>query len=422
MMHIAVLGGGISGITTALLLQARGHATTLVTAARADQAYGADWPRLASHYPAASVIPHSVRIDEPARHTRWSQACFDVFADHSGWGVRIQRHAELFEAPPEQPAYLDALRGLTHLPNDGRGAPGLPRRPGAEAIFGWTFDMTFVEAPRYLQRLYRCYQRAGGSIERKHITPENRTTLPGDVWINCLGAGAPHVFADPAPATYRHGHLLHVAPPVPNTWMNAAAVQSYNYAPAFDCYPTPENSPGGLYFYPRSSVWIVGGTKHPAHRTGGYRTPLRSPTVRVQGVTLPRAMWITNAHLIRQLTGADLHTASMRVVSGLRYLRDPAGKGVRLSWDASPERPTIHNYGHGGAGVTLSWSCALLVAHTLEQHVTPTQSPPGHGLLPALRATVTRLLDAASLTKPLPDRSPTRSAFNDALLKSNSND
>ena len=397
-MRVAVLGGGISGITTAVLLQVCGYATTLVTAARADSNHGADWPRLASHYPAASVIPHAVCIDDPARHMRWGQACFDVFAGRPGWGVRTQRHAELFETPPDRPDYLSALQGLTHLPDDGRGAPGLPRRPEAKALFGWTFDMTFVEAPRYLRTLYNAYQAAGGSIQRKHITPQNRPSLPGDVWVNCLGAGAPHVFEDEAPATFLHGHLLHVTPPVSwETWADSAAVQSYNYAPAPSCYPSHvQNVPGGLYFYPRSTIWIVGGTKHPARRDGGYVAPLQGPTRHVHGVALPQAMWTANACLIEQLTGADFRQASLRVVSGLRYLRDPKDMGVRLCWDEGPERPTMHNYGHGGAGVTLSWSCALHVAYALMQHHAPIQDPPATPPFSYLRTTMHRLLSSHS--------------------------
>jgi D-amino-acid oxidase len=31
---------------------------------------------------------------------------------------------------------------------------------------------------------------------------------------------------------------------------------------------------------------------------------------------------------------------------------------VRLEADADDDVTVVHNYGHGGAGVTLSWGCA----------------------------------------------------------------
>ena len=46
---------------------------------------------------------------------------------------------------------------------------------------------------------------------------------------------------------------------------------------------------------------------------------------------------------------------------GLRPLRT---KGVRLEWDDDLSNEgfrVLHNYGHGGSGITLSWGCAAEV-------------------------------------------------------------
>ena len=367
-MDIAVLGGGISGITTATTLHLLGYNTTLITAARLDTGLGLQAPQCASAYPAASVIPHAVRIPHEAFHLQQSQRCFDCFRDAPEWGVRVQRHAELFEFPTDRPSYAAGLRNPKWFEQDAQPLDRLPQRRNAPGPYGWTFDMTFVEAPRYLRELYALYEQIGGTVQRMHIRPDNRSTLPGDVWVNCLGYAAPQVFDDPAPATYRHGFLLHVAPPAdaaipPQT----ESVASYNYALQPNAYPTPSGNGGGIYFYPRSDVWIVGGTKHPAHADGTYQASLCEPTRRVHGVVLPAAMWYTNVRFIRKLTGVDIQARLLRVVSGLRYLRDPEGEGVRLSWEENQERPIMHNYGHGGAGVTLSWSCALQVARVLRE-------------------------------------------------------
>jgi D-amino-acid oxidase len=45
----------------------------------------------------------------------------------------------------------------------------------------------------------------------------------------------------------------------------------------------------------------------------------------------------------------------------------PSRKEVRLEAEVISGRKVIHNYGHGGAGVTLSWGCADEVARMLSQ-------------------------------------------------------
>ena len=46
---------------------------------------------------------------------------------------------------------------------------------------------------------------------------------------------------------------------------------------------------------------------------------------------------------------------------GLRYYRDPSASGVRLEVEKSANVNLVHNYGHGGSGITMSWGCALEV-------------------------------------------------------------
>lgn len=41
--------------------------------------------------------------------------------------------------------------------------------------------------------------------------------------------------------------------------------------------------------------------------------------------------------------------------------------GIRLELEIGPKAKVIHNYGHGGSGVTLSWGCASDVANIIRQ-------------------------------------------------------
>jgi D-amino-acid oxidase len=53
-----------------------------------------------------------------------------------------------------------------------------------------------------------------------------------------------------------------------------------------------------------------------------------------------------------------------RVVCGLRPVRST----VRVEAERiAPDRLLVHNYGHGGAGITLSWGCAIEVAELVTQ-------------------------------------------------------
>ena len=47
----------------------------------------------------------------------------------------------------------------------------------------------------------------------------------------------------------------------------------------------------------------------------------------------------------------------VEVIEELVGLR-PGRSSVRLDKEIVSDRPLIHNYGHGGSGVTLSWGCA----------------------------------------------------------------
>jgi hypothetical protein len=57
---------------------------------------------------------------------------------------------------------------------------------------------------------------------------------------------------------------------------------------------------------------------------------------------------------------------------GYRPVRDPDGDGVRLELAQEAGRSVVHNYGHGGAGITLSWGCVLRVARILDDRLAGT--------------------------------------------------
>ncbi len=400
MASISVLGGGVSGITTATTLTLLGHDVCIYTNRRADHAYGSHAPMMASLYPAASVIPHAVTVDDPAAHLADSQAVFDVLREDPAFGVRQQLHFEMFEPgarpsgvpdPPYAPALCDFARCTAFadgaLDASRTPSPAPPLRSGAGNATGWRYEVTFVETPTYLRALFALFESLGGTIQQKHVTPERVAQLPGDLLVNVLGGAAPNVFPDPRPASYLRGVLLLVDSPGLPKHRDTGRPVSYNYTPNPSVYATEDGSAAGVYAYPRRDVWVLGGSKQEGRIVGDeWRgESVMANTFSVPGidggpaVDVPRPVLDLNDQLLRDLTGVSIRDRDMRATFGYRYARDLDGDGVRLGTTHTRDgRPVVHNTGHGGAGVTLSWSCALRVAHTI--HAMGEGNPPSDTL------------------------------------------
>ena len=397
MASISILGGGVSGITTATALTLLGHDVCIYTDRRVDRAYGSHAPMMASLYPAASVIPHAVTVDDPAVHLADSQSVFDVLREDPAFGVRQQLHFEMFEpgARPggvSDPPYVRALRDfspctapMAEASRDAEAfSPTPPLRSGAESASGWRYTVTFVETPTYVRALFALFEALGGTVRQKHITPERLAQLPGDLLVNALGGRAPYIFPDPRPASYLRGVLLLVDSPGLPEHRDVGRPVSYNYTPDPSVYATEDGSAAGVYAYPRRDVWVLGGSKQEGRIIDGeWRgESVTADTFSVPGidggpaVEVPRPVLDLNDQLLRDLTGVSIRDRSMRATFGYRYARDLDGDGVRLGTTRTRDgRPVVHNTGHGGAGVTLSWSCALRVAHALRATGEP--HPPG---------------------------------------------
>lgn len=402
MASVAILGGGVNGVTTGLLLQLLGYGTAIYTRRRADAARGEDVPTFASLYPAASIIPHAVTVDDPAHHFDLSQSFFEVLRQSGTCGVRLQRHFELFESPTSPPDYLSSAHDVDLLPETGTDAPGIPRRPAADAVYGWRYRCYFAETPTYLARLFALYETTGGRVKERTLTRDGLADLPEDAFVNALGVGGPRLFEDDRPHSVLRGTLVHVSPPGPV--LHEGEMVSYNYRPSPEAYPTPDGTPGGLYVYPRSDAWLLGGSKRPGTLDGDDQwsgPPLACDTMRVSGREIPAPIVRENASILQELLDVDVTRHPMQSTVGYRFARDLDGEGVRLDTDSADDRLVVHNYGHGGAGVTLSWSCAVRVAHTLHDHglnggVPLSLSGPDVSLLRQLQTHARRHVQASS--------------------------
>jgi D-amino-acid oxidase len=150
-----------------------------------------------------------------------------------------------------------------------------------------------------------------------------------DVVVNAAGLGARLTAEDSSVHPVRGQVVLVSQVGLERWWLGSA----------------PDGAP--VYVVPRSRDIVVGGTDDEGEWS---RTPDPAAAERI----LARA-----TELVPELA----HAAVLRHRVGLR----PARPEVRLETERRGESTVVHCYGHGGAGVTLSWGCAAEVADEVDR-------------------------------------------------------
>lgn len=404
-----MIGGGIVGITTATLLQANGYSTVLYTVARPDVFDGPAPPGFASLHAAASILPHSVRSPHSTRWTEASQEYLREIARLPQSGVRRQRHYEIFEADDVAPPdYDSAVSEFELLDESDLRRRKAPVRSGAKALSGWCFGIYFCEGPTYLSFLYRFFQAIGG-----RVAPASELPRPADLssylarghrlHVLCAGhasgqlaaealasgrysdqplEGVFEPLADPAGVRFTRGHYLRLD--FRDALRDSDSRQfSYNYTPTSDVYPTADGSAADVYCYPRRVGWLLGGSRQVggAGESGEWSGEVSGcEELGFPGeggiVHVPAPIFDLNRELLAS-TDSNISLERLREAPspgitggiGYRFSRDDPDDDVRVGISrvlGEEEKIVATNYGHGGAGYTLSWGSALDTMALLE--------------------------------------------------------
>ncbi|HEY1823133.1 MAG TPA: FAD-dependent oxidoreductase [Trebonia sp.] len=307
-VDVVVVGAGVVGLTTAISLAEAGLATRVV----------AEAPPSATTSAAAGAIWGPVRCGPPERCYGWAQAGLDVLSALAGEpssGVRQLSGREVCATPKSPPAWTGLLPDL-HVLGPGELAQGF--------ACGWTYTAPAVNMPVYLEYLLRRYQGLGGTVSAETVTSLASVAAP--VVVNCTGIGARSLVPDPSVVPVR-GQVVVVE--------NPGITEFYL-----------DHGDGGadyVYLFPHGDVVLLGGTAHEGASDLAPRPEIAERILRDCAAAFP------------SLRGA-------RVIAERVGLR-PVRPSVRLESEALPGgRVLWHNYGHGGAGVTLSWGCARELA------------------------------------------------------------
>ena len=300
-MQVTVVGAGIVGLTTALILEEHGHDVRIVAADHGDGTTSA----------VAGAVWFPYRAGPPDKVARWA-------AITRVWLERLV---------PERDAGVDLLTGYEITADDGA-APAIPwwatnieiaraPAPVTAGPLAWKFASVRVEPALFLPWIAK---RLRAQIERRQVI--DLAAEPGDVVVNCTGLAARELAAD--------DNLYPLLGQVVIT-------EPGGVDPTITV--TDDRNPDAIfYLIPRRDELVLGGCSLP--------WPPGAPAEVDADITL---------RILDQARSLGLAVGAVKTVRvGLR----PYRLEVRLE----REGRVIHNYGHGGAGYTLSRGCAEDVA------------------------------------------------------------
>ena len=296
-----VVGAGISGLSTGIRLLENGWKVEIWSSEFS--------PNTTSDIAAALWYPF---LSAPIEKTHsWGSLTFDYFKELSavsGTGIIMTKTYEYFREPQADPLWKDTVDDFARI------SVNLP----ADYVECFSFTTSIIEMPIYLAWLSKKFEELGGFFHRK--TVDNFVELPAgfNVIVNCTGLESGNLLGDEEVYPIR-GQILRVKTEIKEMHLD-------------------QQIPTLTYIVPRSNDMILGGV---AQENNWSLNPTEKDREFILGKCSSIIPELKDANIIEELVG----------------LR-PGRSSVRLEKEIISGVPLIHNYGHGGSGVTLSWGCA----------------------------------------------------------------
>ena len=309
MRDVTVIGAGIIGLTAALTLAARGHAVRIVAREIEDGMASA----------AAASLWSAPLVERTERVRRWAYltlARLRVDALDETAGVRDQLALTAGAAAGTPDPWMRGFAPPLRPAERGE----LP--PGTAA--GTLSVIPLIDTATYLPWLRARCAAAGIAVEHGEVTTFTDLAGIGDTVVVAAGAGAADLTSDDGLRPVR-GQVVRLSNP---GLTRTLVVRDGVFGP--------------LFVVPRGADVVVGG---PAQ----------------DGVWEPEPDAALEHELLRRARAVEPRLEDATVL-GRAVGHRPVRESVRLEREEVRGARIVHCYGHGGAGITLSWGCAADVA------------------------------------------------------------
>ena len=298
MTDVIVVGGGVIGLTAAVRLRQRGADVTVWTADEPGQTVSS----------IAAAVWYPTRTDGDPRVLRWATSTYAEFRRQIDAGV---------PGTLLRPTRNLLRHRITELPWWAPAAGQVELRDGTGP---YANELGFLAPAAEMGVYLRWLRDQIKYIERRTI--RSLDEVPARVVVNATGLAAGRLCGDPAVHPVR-GHV----------------VIAEN--PGLDESLRDEEDPAGAtYVHPRRTDVVLGGS----FEVG-------------RGDTDPDPA--EAAAIVERCTKLVPRLAGAKVLADRIGLRPSRHGGPRVEREETPDgRRIVHAYGHGGAGMTLSWGCA----------------------------------------------------------------
>ncbi|TMS21525.1 D-aspartate oxidase [Larimichthys crocea] len=316
-VRVVVVGAGVIGVSTAVCIaEALPFCSVTLLADKFSPDTTSDG--------AAGILFAAKFPDVPLeRQKRWFKDTFDHLlaiaqSQHSPEaGVMLSSGWQIFkEVPAERkPFWAESVIGFRFMTEE-----ELKRFPDHK--FGHAFTTLKCECSSYLPWLENRFRKAGGQVEQRTINSLQDLSNSYDIIVNCSGLGSRTLVGDSQVYPVR-GQVLKMEAP----WLQHFI----------------RDGNGKTYIYPGMHSVTVGGTR----QEDDWRLDVD------EGDT---------DSILKRCSRLEPSLSHGKVLSKWVGLR-PSRRNPRVEKELVqlPGRrvPVVHNYGHGGWGVTLAWGTAL---------------------------------------------------------------
>lgn len=316
---IVVIGAGVIGLTTAVTLAEAGYPVVVHTAEPPEVTTSA----------VAGALWGPWLVEPRERVLRWAEHTLTTLRDlaaHGGIGVRLASGIDVSDIPHDPPDWA-------HLLPDRRTCT--PDELPAGYAYGSHCTVPLLDMPIYLAYLTHRLTAAGGAIQIEPVASLDDVTPSSSLIVNCTGLGARTLVPDNQIHPVR-GHHVVVTNPGLTDFIEADTGDSTDL----------------IAIYPHPGRVVLGGTAEPGKWD-------RDPDA------------ATGQAIFERCTRLEPRLAEAKIINQLVGLR-PTRPQVRVGIQQHPSGAIIaHNYGHGGAGVSLSWGCASEITNLISTAISP---------------------------------------------------